>query len=54
MDLCVSNRVEGFKISFVRTNDHVVLGDDGVQFVLDSFALIFGEKRRYILYGVIW
>ena len=35
VDLCVINRVERIKISFVRANDLLLLDDDGAQFVLD-------------------
>ena len=35
LDLCVINRVERIKISFVCANDLLLLGEDGVQFVLD-------------------
>ena len=34
-DLCVINRVESVKISFVCANDLLLFDDDGVQFVLD-------------------
>ena len=35
VDLCVINRVESVKISFVCANDLLLLDEDGVQFVLE-------------------
>ena len=38
VDLCVINRVESIKISFVHANDLLLLDEDSVQFVLDKIA----------------
>lgn len=45
VDSYVINRVKSVNISFVRAYDFLLLDDDGVQFILDSFYLIFDEKE---------
>ena len=37
--LCMINYVKSVKISVMRANDLLLLAKDGVQFVLDSFAM---------------